>query len=216
MNRDSARRQMVQQQLRTWNVLQPSVLSAIGGLARDQFVPADYVDLAYADTEIPLGYAQSMMTPIIEGRLLQSLDLKPEHSVLEIGTGFGYLTACLASLTDHVYSIDLRQDFIDQAAANLERANVSNVSIEQMDAMDALPERQFDAIAVTGSIPRPMTRLVESLKPGGRMFVVVGDAPLMMAQLVTRGDSAEWRPTTLFETMLTPLENAAATPAFSF
>ena len=216
MNKDSSRRQMVQQQLRTWNVLQPSVLSAISGLARDQFVPADYVDLAYADTEIPLGYAQSMMTPIIEGRLLQSLDLKPEHAVLEIGTGFGYLTACLASLTDHVYSIDLRQDFIDQAAANLDRANVSNVSIEQMDAMDALPEGQFDAIAVTGSIPRPMTRLVESLKSGGRMFVVVGDAPIMMAQLVTRGDSAEWRPTTLFETMLAPLENAAATPAFSF
>ena len=216
MNKESARRQMVQQQLRTWDVLQPSVLSAISGLARDRFVPADYVDLAYADTEIPLGYAQSMMTPIIEGRLLQSLELKPEHSVLEIGTGCGELTACLASLTDHVYSIDLRQDFIDQAAANLERANVSNVSIAQMDAMDTLPEGQFDAIAVTGSIPRPMTRLIESLKPGGRMFVVVGDAPIMMAQLVTRGDSAEWKPTTLFETMLAPLDNAAATPAFSF
>jgi len=216
MNLDYARRRMVEQQLRTWDVLQPSVLSAISGLARDRFVPAKFRHLAYADTEIPLGHGQSMMTPIVEGRLLQALELEPQHSVLEIGTGSGYLTACLAMLTDHVQSIDIYQDFIDQAAANLDYAKIGNVSLTQMDALDTLPDGQFDAIAVAGSIPRPLTRLVESLKPGGRMFAVVGDAPVMMAQLILRGDSAEWRPTTLFETVLAPLENVAATPAFSF
>ena len=216
MNTEFARRRMVDQQIRTWDVHETSVLEAIQALPRDRFVAPGFEKLAYTDTEIPLLYGQKMMKPIVEGRLLQALRLNRHHSVLEIGTGSGYLTACLAALSGSVTSIDYYQDFVDQAADRLGDLGIENVTIECMDAMASLPDDQFDAIAVTGSMPRPDQRLLACLKPGGRMFVVTGDSPVMSAEIVTRGDGGEWQATSLFETDIAPLLNVDSTPAFSF
>lgn len=216
MNTDFARQQMVEQQIRAWDVFEVTVLDAIQALPREQFVGSRFAQLAYADTEIPLKHGQKMMKPIVEGRLLQALELNRSHSVLEIGTGSGYLTACLAALAGDVTSIDYYQDFVDQATGRLSDLGIDNVTIECMDAMAAQPEGQFDAIAVTGSMPRPDQRLLASLKPGGRMFVITGDSPAMSAELVTRGDGEEWQAKTLFETDIAPLLNVESTPAFSF
>ena len=216
MNTDFARQQMVEQQIRAWDVFEVSVLDAIQALPREQFVPPDFAQLAYADTEIPLQHGQKMMKPIVEGRLLQALELNRSHSVLEIGTGSGYLTACLAALAGDVTSIDYYQIFVDQAKCRLSNLGIDNVTLECMDAMAELPDGQFDAIAVTGSVPRPDQRLLASLKPGGRMFVITGDSPVMSAELVTRGDGEEWQAITLFETDIAPLLNVESTPAFSF
>lgn len=216
MNTDIARQRMVEQQIRTWDVLEPSVLAVMKRLARHRFMPDDYAHLAYAETEIPLGHGQTTLTPNVEGRLLQALALRSDQSVLEIGTGSGYLTACLASLADNVCSIDIHQDFVDRAAEKLADADIGNASCLCMDATTGLPDGQFDAIAVTASLPRPDGRLLESLTPGGRMFVVIGEPPVMSAQLVTRGDGTEWQSTSLFETELAPLLNIAAIPSFVF
>ena len=216
MNTDFARQQMVEQQIRAWDVFDRPVLDAMQALPRDQFVPPAYAQLAYADTEIPLEHGQKMMKPIVEGRLLQALELNRDDSVLEIGTGSGYLTACLASLAGDVVSIDYYQEFIDQAAGKLSDLGLDNVTLECMDALANLPDGQFDAIAVTGSMPRPDQRLLASLKPGGRMFIVTGDSPVMSAEQVTRGDGEEWHAKTLFETDIAPLLNVESTAAFSF
>jgi protein-L-isoaspartate(D-aspartate) O-methyltransferase len=216
MNTDFARQQMVEQQIRAWDVFEVSVLEAIQALPREQFVPPRFAQLAYTDTEIPLQHGQKMMKPIVEGRLLQALELNHSHSVLEIGTGSGYLTACLAALAGDVTSIDYYQDFVDQATGRLSDLGIDNVTIECMDAMAALPEGRFDAIAVTGSMPKPDQRLLASLKPGGRMFVITGDSPVMSAELVTRGDREEWQAKTLFETDVAPLLNVKSRPAFTF
>jgi len=216
MNTDFARQRMVQQQLRTWDVHEASVLGAFEALSRADFVPSGFTQLAYADTEIPLKHGQKMMKPIVEGRLLQALELSRNHSVLEIGTGSGYLTACLALLAGSVFSIDYYEDFVAQATHRLSNLGLDSVTIERMDALAELPDGQFDAIAVTGSLPRPDQRLLAALKPGGRMFVVTGDSPAMSAELVTRGDGEEWQATSLFETDIAPLLNVKATPEFSF
>jgi len=207
---------MVQQQLRTWDVHEASVLGVFEELSRADFVPSAFTQLAYADTEIPLKHGQKMMKPIVEGRLLQALELSRNHSVLEIGTGSGYLTACLALLAGSVFSIDYYEDLVTQATQRLSNLGLDSVTIECMDALAELPDGQFDAIAVTGSLPRPDQRLLAALKPGGRMFVVTGDSPVMSAELVTRGNGEEWQATSLFETDIAPLLNVKATPEFSF
>lgn len=216
MNPDLARQQMVDQQLRTWDVSDPAVLGVVRDLARDQFVPKGYEQLAYADTSIPLAHGQHMMMPQLEGRLLQALDLGQGDSVLEIGTGSGYLSACLASLADTVTSIDIYEDFVDAAKSKLDEAGLENVSLRCMDATKELPPGEFDAIAVTASMPEFDQRLLASLKPGGRLFVVVGESPVMSARLVTRGDGDDWTSVALFETDLAPLVNVSMPPSFSF
>jgi protein-L-isoaspartate(D-aspartate) O-methyltransferase len=207
---------MVEQQVRCWDVFDAAVLNTMQNVAREHFVPAGFEHLAYADTKIPLAHGQTMLQPGIDGRLLQALDLNNEHSVLEIGTGSGYLTACLAALAGNVTSIDCYQDFVDQAADKLADFGVDNVRIECMDAMADLPDGKFDAIAVTGSIPRLDPRLLDSLNPGGRMFVFVGESPLVSAELLTPGEGAEWQTETLFETDIAALQNVKSTPEFSF
>ncbi|MDH3546744.1 MAG: methyltransferase domain-containing protein, partial [Gammaproteobacteria bacterium] len=172
--------------------------------------------LAFADTEIPLGHGQSMMTPTVEGRLLQALALQKTDDVLEIGTGSGFLCACLARLSSFVTSIDVYEDFLRTAAGNLEDSGVRNFELLTMDAMRQLPDRQFDAIAVTGSIQSFDPRFVMALKPGGRLFIIVGAMPVMDARLVYRTGDSDWRTTSLFETAVAPLENAATLPRFSF
>jgi protein-L-isoaspartate(D-aspartate) O-methyltransferase len=215
MDTDFARRQMVAQQVRTWDVFNRDVLDVLGRVPREHFVPAGCADVAYADTEIPLPHGQVMLRPIIEGRLLQALDLDADDQVLEIGTGTGYLTACLASLGASVTSIELHEDFVAAASKNLESAQIGNARVQCMDAVSELPDGEFDAIAVTGSVPRIDQSFVHALKPAGRLFLVVGKSPLMSALLITRvGDELQQK--NLFETDIPALENIAEEPAFSF
>jgi protein-L-isoaspartate(D-aspartate) O-methyltransferase len=215
MNIDFSRQQMVRQQVRVWDVSNPQVLKILGSVAREQFVPAGCEDVAYADTEIPLLYGHVMLRPTIEGRLLQALDLHADDQVLEIGTGTGYLTACLAGLSASVSSIDIHEEFIAAANRNLENAEVSNANVQCMDAMAELPAGKFDAIAVTASMPRIDERFVDALKPDGRLFLVVGESPVMSALLITRDDD-DLQQRALFETDLPAMENIAGESIFSF
>ncbi len=216
MNTDFARLQMVNQQVRGWNVYDEDVLEMLKSLPRERFVPEGWERLAFADVEIDIGHGERMMTPTVEGRLLQALGLKRDESVLEVGTGSGFMTACLASLAAQVTSIDIHADFLTAAEAKLEDCDIDNVDLIEMDAMRDLPADGFDAIAVTGSIQTFDPRFVEALNPGGRLFIVVGDAPAMEAKLLERTDGNDWRSIALFETTLKPLVHGALPPQFSF
>ena len=216
MDTDFARQQMVEQQVRAWDVLDPDVLQVLMEIPREQFVPTGYESLAFADTEIPIGHGQSMMTPTLEGRVLQALKPAAGESVLEVGTGTGFVTACLAKLASTVTSIDIYEDFLKTARANIEDSGLGDVELLQMDAMEALPEGTFEVIAVTGSIETFDPRFVEALAPGGRLFVVVGAGPAMDARIVTRTGDNEWDSESLFETTLAPLINGVEPPRFSF
>lgn len=216
MNTDYARLQMVNQQVRGWNVYDEQVLAMLRELPREDFVPEEYIGVAFADLAIPIGHDETMMTPTIEGRLLQALSLRGDESILEIGTGSGFMTACLAKLGAHVTSIDIYPDFIAAAELKLEKAGIDNVELLEMDATQMLPDGQFDAIAVTGSIQTFEPRFVEALSEHGRLFVVVGNAPAMEAKLIERGDANDWHTISLFETDLKPLVHGALPPQFSF
>jgi len=216
MNTEFARLQMVNQQVRGWNVYDEDVLAMLRHLPRERFVPQGYESLAFADMEIAIGHGERMMTPTIEGRLLQALSLDGDEKVLEIGTGSGFMTACLASLAAEVTSIDIHTDFLRNAGDRLAAFELSNVELIEMDAMRDLPEGGFDAIAVTGSIQSFDPRFVEALNPYGRLFVVVGDVPVMEAKLVERTEGKDWHTVSLFETTLAPLVHGALPPQFSF
>ena len=216
MNRDYARLQMVNQQVRGWNVYDERVLDMLKAMPRDDFVPAGFEAMAFADLAIPLGHGQRMMTPTIEGRLLQALGLQGDENVLEIGTGSGFMTACLAKLAAHVTSVEIFGDFVESAQARLGAAGIDNVDVMQMDAMHALPEGRFDAIAVTGSIQDFDPRFVDALADHGRLFVVVGDGPAMEAKLIERSGEHDWKTISLFETDLAPLVHGALPPQFAF
>lgn len=216
MNIDFARQQMIDQQVRAWTVLDSAVLDVLSAVPREDFVPQPYESLAFADTEIPLGHGEFMMTPTVEGRVLQALDLDSNEHVLEIGTGSGFLTACLAGLSGTVTSVDIHDDFVRNAARKLANTGVDNVELHNMDATRELPNGDFDAIAVTGSIETFDPRFVDALRPGGRLFVVVGSPPVMEARLVRRTGEADWQSKTLFETSLGPLVHGTLPPQFVF
>ncbi len=216
MNTEFARLQMVNQQVRGWNVYDEAVLDMLKHLPRERFVPAGFEAFAFADTEIPIGHDQRMMSPTIEGRLLQALGLHGDETVLEIGTGSGFMTACLASLAASVTSIDIYGDFLASAAEKLESCEIGNVELLEMDAMRELPDATFDAVAVTGSVQSFDPRFVEILNPHGRLFIVEGDAPAMEAKLVERLDGNDWQTISLFETTLAPLVHGALPPQFAF
>jgi len=216
MNKDFARQQMIEQQVRAWDVFDVNVLEALKEVPRELFVPEGFAALAFADSEIPIGHGQVMMTPTIEGRALQALALAGGENVLEIGTGSGFLTAVLAKLSAQVTSIDIYDDFLGAARRRLEDCEIDNVDLIKMDGMRELPGGTFDAIVVTGSIQTFDSRFAEALNPGGRLFVVVGDTPAMSATRVTRFDTETWQSDTLFETDLAPLINGALPPQFSF
>lgn len=217
MDTNAARQQMVDHQIRTWDVSEESLLNLLSELPRHRFVPDGYQQLAYADTQIPLRHGERMMSPSVEGRLLQALALAPQDKVLEIGTGSGYLSACIARQCAELVSIDLYDDFLSDAAEILAELGFSNVTLQQRDAIrDGLPEGLFDAIAITGSMPKLDEGLLASLKPGGRMFVICGETPIMDALLVTRGTGADWTQTSLFETCLPALRHVGEPSAFIF
>lgn len=198
---------MLAQQIRAWEVLDERVLNAFRRTPREHFVPEAYGELAFADMEIPIGHEQCMLAPKVEGRLMQSLEISPGDEVLEIGTGTGYMCACLAALSDRVSSIDIFPDFVDSAAQKLAELGIRNVRLDTQDAMTLTAESRFDAVAVTASIPVLDPRFVRMLKPGGRMFVVVGRSEPMEARLIKMHAGGQWTEQSLFETMLTPMLN---------
>jgi len=216
MNTDYARLQMVNQQVRGWNVYDERVLAMLREMPREHFVSDGFESLAFADLAIPLGHGEHMMTPTIEGRVLQALGLRGGETVLEIGTGSAFMTACLAKLSAQVTSVDIYDDFIESARRKLEAEGIENVKLMQMDATQELPAREFDAIAVTGSIQAFDPRYVEALAPNGRLFMVVGEAPVMEAKLIERTNDHDWHTISLFETDLPPLVHGALPPQFSF
>jgi protein-L-isoaspartate(D-aspartate) O-methyltransferase len=216
MDTEFARHQMVEQQVRAWDVLQPGILDVLMNVPREQFVPSGYESLAFADMEVPIGHGQSMMTPTLEGRVLQALQVSSSDSVLDVGTGSGFLAACLARLGDKVTSLDIYDDFTKTAQANLEDTGISNVELLHMDATRELPDATYDAIAITGSIQSFDPRFVMALNPGGRLFVIVGDAPAMDARVITRSGDNDWQTESLFETVVTPLVNGNKPPQFLF
>jgi protein-L-isoaspartate(D-aspartate) O-methyltransferase len=216
MNTEYARLQMVNQQVRGWNVYDENVLAMLKALPREDFVPAGYESLAFADMAIPLGHGETMMTPTVEGRLLQALALRGDERVLEVGTGSGFMTACLARLSAHVTSIDIYAEFVDSATRKLEQASIDNVELMQMDATQELPGDGYDAIALTGSLHRFDPHFVEALAEHGRLFVVVGDAPAMEAKLIERLSDRDWQSISLFETDLKPLVHGGKPPEFTF
>ena len=212
----AARQQMVDQQIRTWEVLDPRVLDVFAMVPREAFVPPEYRELAFADTSIPIGLGQSMLAPKIQGRILQALSVGAADRVLEIGSGNGYLAACLGLLGSSTRSIDIHPQFTASAQANLRAVPRANVEFETRDAFAAAPLGEYDAIAVTGSLPIYDARFERSLRLGGRLFAIVGEAPVMDAILVRRVDDAEWIRESLFETVVEPLINATAAQRFVF
>lgn len=205
MDLEQARQQMLGQQIRAWEVLDDAVLDVFARVRREEFVPASYRNLAFADCTIPLQHGQEMLSPSLEGKILQSLTLNKADSVLEIGTGSGYLTACLAELAGEVFSVDLFEDFIADATQKLAAASIGNATLEKADALTLDENRQFDAIAVTGSIPSHSSSFTKLLRPGGRMFVIVGRPPVMEACLVTAHGNGQSTVESLFETVVAPL-----------
>ena len=211
-----AREKMVEQQVRPWDVLDLRVLDVLARLPREAFVPETYKAVAYADLEIPLAGGQKMMKPVVEGRMLQALDLQPGEDVLEIGTGSGFATACLASLAREVLSLEIDPALAANARAQLDATGLgTNVRIETADAFAWQSERRFDAICITGAVDVVPMQFLQWLRPEGRLFVVRGRDPAMEAVIV-RADVNGTRVESLFETELAYLNGAAPTPQFQF
>jgi protein-L-isoaspartate(D-aspartate) O-methyltransferase len=215
LNLEQARFAMIEQQVRPWDVLDPRVLQAMTAVHREDFVAPTHRQLAFADMPLPLAHGETMLKPVLQGRLLQALAVEPGDEVLEIGTGSGFVTACLARLARSVVSIDTHADFIADARARLEAAGIGNVRLETADALHWQPGRQFDAIAVSGAVASIPAAFGEWLRPGGRMFIVRGHSPVQEAVRVTRrGDSLHIE--SLFETDIPYLCGAAPAPVFNF
>jgi len=211
MDFEKARYNMVEQQVRPWEVLNDRVLDAMSCIPREQFAPQQYKSLAYADTRIPLGDYEGqsccMLNPNIVGRILQALNIGDEDVVLEIGTGSGYLTACIAKLARHVDSVEICEQFIEPAEEKLNALNVHNFCITEGDASKGWDQQKpsYDCIAITGAMAEVPECYKNMLKVGGRLFVVIGEEPAMKACLVTRLSKKEWLTQELFETCIDPL-----------
>ena len=217
MNFEQARFNMVEQQIRPWEVLDPGVLELLFEVKRELFVPAAHAALAFADMEVPIGHGEAMMQPKVEARILQELAVRPEETVYEVGTGSGYLTALLARSARHVTSAEIHDDLGAGAAASLSRSGIGNVTLLAGDSARApLGESAWDVIVLTGSTPQLPQAFLDRLNPGGRLFAVLGDAPVMKAVIVERGAGGGLRQTEIFETLLKPLVNAQAPARFRF
>jgi protein-L-isoaspartate(D-aspartate) O-methyltransferase len=217
MSVQQSRFNMIEQQIRPWDVLDGAVLALLAKLPREDFVPKQYLGLAFADLEIPLGDGQLMLSPKMEGRILQSLEIKKTDKVLEIGTGSGYLTALLALQAKHVDSVELNAKISKQAAKNIAAQGIENVNLLVADGVHGLAANApYDVIVFTGSTPLLNTQVERQLAVGGRMFVVVGDAPAMEATLITRISADNFKMDVLFETCLPAIVNAPQAEKFAF
>ncbi len=206
MDTDAARVNMIKQQVRTWDILDERVLTLLKTTPREDFVPTTYRRLAFADMNIPLGHEQVMMSPLVEAKALEKLAIKSQEKILEVGTGSGYMTALLAQSGQHVYSVDIHPAFITSAQQKLAALNIENVTFEEGCAAKGWEKQQpYDAICVTGSLPKIPSSLPKQLTVGGRLFAIVGQGKVMEAMLITRLDESHWDETHLFETYLPPL-----------
>jgi protein-L-isoaspartate(D-aspartate) O-methyltransferase len=221
MDFEQSRFNMVEQQIRTWDVLDQEVLNLLFELHREEFVPAAYRSLAFVDMEIPLGYGEVMLAPKLEARMLQELQIKNTDKILEIGSGSGYFTALLASKGGYVHSVEIVPDLKAMAEKNLKRHGIGNVMLEIGNAATGWPEHgPYAAIVLTGSTPVLPEAFQKSLRPGGRLIAVVGDAPVMEAILVTcvaqEEEEGLYNRVSLFETSIFPLKNAKQPERFVF
>jgi protein-L-isoaspartate(D-aspartate) O-methyltransferase len=221
MDIEQARFNMIEQQIRPWEVLDPEVLRLLSVVKREDFVPAAHKALAFADIELPIGSkgdaGQTMLEPKIEARLLQELSIKNTDTVLEIGAGSGYMAALLASKAEYVYSVEIDPELAETAKGNLQRAGVANVSVQLGDGSRGWPaQAPYDAIAISGSMPVLPLELLKQLKVGGRLVAFVGEEPVMHAQLVTRTSDDAFNTINLFETVVAPLVNATQGEQFVF
>jgi protein-L-isoaspartate(D-aspartate) O-methyltransferase len=208
--------QMIEQQVRAWEVLDPRVLELLRRVPRERFVPPAQRFLAFADVTVPLPHGQHMLRPNVAGRALQALELNGTENVLEIGAGSGYLTACLAAGAHHVHSLELFEELAEMSRANLAAVGIRNAEVVTADAMQSTGEKRYDAIAITASLPLYDPHFERQLEIGGRLFVVVGEAPVMEARLVRRRSEDVWVTESLFETVLDPLINARRRESFAF
>ena len=212
-----ARFNMIEQQIRPCAVLDDTVLQTMASIPRDIFAPESLASLAYADIEVPLDHGESMMFPRIEGRMLQELEIGIDDECLEIGTGSGYVTACMANMSKHVDSIDIHEDFIETARKKLAMVNISNFTLETKNALtDLNQDKKYDAIAVTGSISEYMPLFEQLLKPNGRLFVIVGSKSAAHAMKIELAADGHFLRTSLFETELKLLEGLEKKSSFTF
>ena len=217
MNLEQARINMVEQQIRTWEVLDQDVLDLLYVVPREEFVPAQHRALAFSDLEIPIGEGERMWQPKLEARVLQELNVRKTDRVLEVGTGSGYLAALLSHRAAQVVSVEIKPALAAFGRANLERHGADNITLEAGDAARGWPARApYDVIVLTGSTPVLPAAFVEQLAPGGRLFAVVGEPPVMSARLVAAAAPGAWHSIDLFETMLRPLANAERASSFRF
>lgn len=215
--RERARFNMIEQQIRTWEVLDTGVLQLFDQIPREDFVPLQYKGLAFADIEIPIGHGQTMLSPKLEGRMLQALDIRKTDKVLEIGTGSGYLTALLAALAQQVFSVEIIPELSAQARTRLDAHNINNVVLEAGDAAQGWPaQAPYDVIVYTGSLPLLPQHVQQQLNVGGRLFAVVGEPPVMEAVMIHCVAKDNYRQQALFETCLPVLANAPRPTRFEF
>ena len=214
LNIEQARHAMIEQQIRPWNVVDMQVLSTMSSIPRELFVPENYKNLAFTDTSLPIGADQWMLKPVVEARLLQALNVQANDEVLVIGTGSGFITACLAHMARAVTSIDIHAEFIEVAKAKLKSLELTNVQFDLADVFNFQPSRQFNAIVLTGAVTNIPEKIKDWLLPNGRLFVIHGQSPSQEAICITRvGDQFETE--SLFETDVPYLHGAQPKPQFS-
>lgn len=217
MNLEETRFNMIEQQIRTWSVLDDTVLELLYKMHREDFIPAEYQYMAFVDMEIPLGHGQLMHQPKMEARILQEVQVQKTDKILEIGTGSGYLTALLAAKGDHVYSVEIVPELKAMAEANLRAHDITNVTLEEGDASHGWPEHApYDVIIITASTPVLPETFKQCLNPGGRLFAIIGEAPIMNVVLITCEAPGVFNTKILFETYINPLSNAQQAEQFVF
>ncbi len=217
MNTQQARFNMVEQQIRPWQVLDPQVLTVLSNVQRELFVPQAYQAMAYTDTDIPLGHGQAMLHPRVAARLMHDLHLTGAEKVLEIGTGSGYMTALLAGRAQRVVSLEINAELANTARSNLQRAGITNVDVRVADgSAGAAGDAPFDAIVLSGSVSEVPQALLQQLKVGGHLIAIVGHDHVMAATLFTRTSDAAWDSKALWDHTAPRLQGFAEPSRFKF